>query len=344
MKLLMITRKIDSKDGLAGFTYNWIKKLAQHLDKLYVICLEKGDVSGLATNIEIYSLGKENGKNRFKEFLNFCKFATRIVPRVDGVFSHQNPEYGILIAPWCKIFDKKLIAWYVHKRVGLKLKILNFLVDHIVSVSKESFRLKSKKLILLHHGIDTDLFYFADKQAHNDLRLLSISRISATKQIDKMIDLVAKLKQEIDKKIILKIVGEPSLLEDVKYLAVLKQQVANLNLIDNVEFLGSKSNKEVPDLYQRSDVFLNFSQTGSIDKTVLEAMSCGTLVLVSNEAFKSVFRELNFNCYLAEGQNAKELLIKLLNNNSVDFRLKLRKYVVEHHDLNQLAKQIVDLY
>ena len=29
MKLLMITRKIDKDDGLAGFTYNWVKKLSK---------------------------------------------------------------------------------------------------------------------------------------------------------------------------------------------------------------------------------------------------------------------------------------------------------------------------
>ena len=344
MKLLMITRKIDSKDGLAGFTYNWVKKLAQNLDKLYVICLEKGDVSGLAANIEIYSLGKENGKNRFKEFFNFCKFATRLVPKVDGVFSHQNPEYGIFIAPWCKIFSKKLIAWYVHKRVGLKLKILNFLVDHVVSVSKESFRLQSKKLILLHHGIDTDLFSFVDKQEHNELRLLSISRISATKQIDKMLDLVVELKQKIDKKIILKIVGEPSLAEDVKYLDTLKQRVKHLDLIDNVEFLGSKSNNETPGLYQWADIFLNFSQTGSIDKTVLEAMSCGTLVLVSNEAFAPIFTKLNIDCYLNSDKSAVDLVIGLLNKNSKTLRLSLRNYVLHNHDLDHLARKIVNLY
>ena len=71
MKLLMITRKVDKDDGLAGFTYNWIKKLAGQVEFLYVMCLEKGNISGLPTNVEVYSLGKEKGKNRFKEFINF---------------------------------------------------------------------------------------------------------------------------------------------------------------------------------------------------------------------------------------------------------------------------------
>ena len=60
----MITRKIDRSDGLAGFTYNWVKKMSTHLDKLYVICLEKGDTSNLPENIRVHSLGKELGKGR----------------------------------------------------------------------------------------------------------------------------------------------------------------------------------------------------------------------------------------------------------------------------------------
>ena len=83
MKLLMITRKVDKDSGLAGFTYNWIKKLSKHLDKLYIICLEKGNISGLPDNIKIYSLGKEKGKNRWKEFWNFQKFAIKLLIKLD---------------------------------------------------------------------------------------------------------------------------------------------------------------------------------------------------------------------------------------------------------------------
>src|SRR3989339_146433 len=253
MKLLMITRKVDKDDGLAGFTYNWIKKLAGQVEFLYVMCLEKGNISGLPTNVEVYSLGKEKGKNRFKEFINFQILAIKLVPKVEGIFSHQNPEYGILIAPWAKIFGKKLIAWYVHKQVGTKLKTLNFLADKMISINKESFRLPSKKVIFLHHGIDTEIFSYKEKSNHDDLRLLSVSRISQTKQIDKMIDLVADLKNKLDKKVVLKIVGEASLEKDKFYLNELKDQAIKLGIADNIDFAGSVANDQTPALYQWAD-------------------------------------------------------------------------------------------
>lgn len=344
MRLLMITRKVDKDDGLAGFSYNWVKKLAGQLDFLYVMCLEKGNVSGLPDNVEVYSLGKENGKNRLKEFINFQKLAIKLLPKVDGVFSHQNPEYGILIAPWAKIFKKKLIAWYVHKRVGTKLKTLNFLADKMISINKESFRLPSKKVVFLHHGIDTEIFSYKEKSNHNDLRLLSVSRISQTKQIDKMIDLVYELKNKLDKKVVLKIVGEASLEKDKFYLNELKDQVIKLGLIDNIDFVGSVANYKTPALYQWADIFLNFSKTGSVDKTVLEAMSCGTLVLASNEAFEDILKNINVLFYIEDISHSANRIKKIIHIDSRDLRLALHKYVEKNHALSQLVKEIVKTF
>lgn len=343
MRLLMITRKVDKDDGLAGFSYNWIRKLASKVDFLYVMCLEKGNVSGLPDNVEVYSLGKENGKNRFKEFINFQKLAIKLLPKVDGVFSHQNPEYGILIAPWAKIFRKKLIAWYVHKQVGTKLKTLNFLADKMISINKESFRLPSKKIIFLHHGIDTEIFSYKEKSNHDDLRLLSVSRISATKQIDKMIDLVAELKNNLDKKVVLKIVGEASLEKDKFYLNELKDQAIKLGVIDNIDFAGSVANDKTPALYQWADIFFNFSKTGSVDKTVLEAMSCGTLVLVSNEAFN--FLASAFFIGADERYVDKILPLTKLDLSEQNTSGKnLRQIVINEHNLDDLIVKIIKLY
>ena len=116
MKLLMITRKVDKDDAQAGFTYGWVKKFGEKVDQLKVICLEKGNLEDLPENVEVFSLGKEKGKNRLKEFINFQRGALKFIRKVDGVFCHQNPEYTILIAPYAKIFRKKITTWYSHRR------------------------------------------------------------------------------------------------------------------------------------------------------------------------------------------------------------------------------------
>ena len=52
MKLLMYTRKIDSRDERVSFVTDWILELAKNLNKLIIICQETGDLSNLPDNIK----------------------------------------------------------------------------------------------------------------------------------------------------------------------------------------------------------------------------------------------------------------------------------------------------
>ena len=61
MTLLFITRKIDIKDSRAGFVSEWVIEFAKHLDKLIIVCQEKGDTSGLPDNVAVHSFGKNKG-------------------------------------------------------------------------------------------------------------------------------------------------------------------------------------------------------------------------------------------------------------------------------------------
>ncbi len=63
----MITRKVDQDDSLAGFTYDWVKKIGEQLEKLIVITWQKSDKAGLSENIELISLPE----NKIKKLLCF---------------------------------------------------------------------------------------------------------------------------------------------------------------------------------------------------------------------------------------------------------------------------------
>jgi glycosyltransferase involved in cell wall biosynthesis len=343
----MITRRVDRADARAGFAHSWVGYLALLVDELHVICLEKGDVSGLPKNCFIYSLGKEHGKNRWNEFLNFQKFARLLVPKVDGIFSHQNPEYGILIAPWAKWYHKRLIAWYTHKQVTLRLRLLSLLADTMVSASAESFRLPTKKLKVLHHGIDVDSYRYFSKQARSEKVILSVSRISPSKRVDLMILMLAALREGGMFNTRMVIAGDVVLDREKEYLLTLQKLVSEKKLERYVSFIGHVPHYQTVDLYSDADLFLNFSTTGSVDKAVLEAMSCGTPVLVTNEAFKDSLSGIEKNMYSADSdpvilaQRASHILQQ---GSSEEIRKRLREYVVQNHDIQALMKKIVALY
>lgn len=346
VKLLMITRKVDKNDALAGFAYNWVRKLGEQVDNLKVICLEKGDVSGLPNNIKVYSLGKEKGFGRWREFFNFQKLAFKLTPEVDGVFCHMNPEYTILIAPYAKLFRKKIIIWYTHKQITWKLRLASLLANKILTASKESFRINSPKTIVTGHGIDVEIFKPSKKQDEKDemFKILSLGRISPTKDYETLIKAIDILVngQNI-KKLRVNIIGAPGLSEQKTYFEALKKMAEAMNLKQYIHFLGSVSHKNTVEHYQNSDLFINLSHTGSVDKTILEAMACGCLAITSNEAF---FNILPLKFLINQNQPEKlaqkiKYIMDMPDQEKEEIGAKFREKIKQDHNLDLLVLKIV---
>lgn len=374
MKLLMITRKVDQDDALAGFTYNWIKKIAKKIDSLKVICLEKGNISGLPENVEIYSLNRDKYSRssrlirRLALYLNFQKLAWQLTPGVDGVFCHMNPEYTILIAPYAKLFKKELVSWYTHKAVTWRLKLMEKLADVVLTASPESFRLASKKVVVTGHGIDVEKFkplnvILSDSEESRSKRtgsfgfcpqddekeskiftVLSVGRISPTKDYETLIKAADILQDKLDFKI--KIIGSPGLFEQASYFFSLKEMVEKMNLRERVEFVGAVPHGEIVFYFKSADLFVNLSDTGSLDKAVLEAMASGTLVLTSNEAFNKILpSELMVKKNQPEILAQKILWVFNLNQDrKKELSGKLRQIVVESHNLDKLVEKIIEQF
>ena len=70
----------------------------------------------------------------------------------------MNPEYIVLGGLWWKLWRKKITLWYTHKSVNLKLRIATKLADKIFTASEKSFRLVSKKVNIMGHGINIEQF------------------------------------------------------------------------------------------------------------------------------------------------------------------------------------------
>ena len=75
MNVVMFTRKVDLKDSRAGVWHEWIKRIAERVDRLDVICLEKGRVE-LPSNAAVYSIG-EDETSRLVKIKNF-----KIIPNL----------------------------------------------------------------------------------------------------------------------------------------------------------------------------------------------------------------------------------------------------------------------
>ena len=334
--LLIITQKVDKNDQLLGFFIDWITRFARKFDKITVLCLEKGEFN-LPPNVNVLSLGKDRRAGKLKLLFNFYFLIFYLSNNYDAVFVHMNPIWVVLGAPWWRLTGKKIFFWYTSGGVTTKLKLAEKIADTIFTASPESFRLPSKKVIVTGHGIDTKLFQPSEKLKvkSEKLKILSVGRIASVKNYEVLID-AAKILKDNGFNFLVTMVGEAPLERDRIYEKSLKFKVKNLGLEDVFNFIGKVDHKNLPTYYQSYDLFVHLSRTGSLDKTLLEAMACGINVLSSNDASKSFLpQNLIFN-----DKNSEELANKITILKNLEPSSNLRKYVTQNHNLDNLINKI----
>ena len=333
-KLLIITQKVDREDQLLGFFVEWLKEFAKHYDHIIVFCLER-DNFDLPDNIRVISLGKDRKEPKFLWLWNFYANYWRLRREYDSVFVHMNPIWAVLGSTMWRIMHKKVVLWYTHKAVTLKLRIAEKVVSQIVTASPESFRIKSNKVLVVGHGIDTDLFCpdEAKKSSDGIIRILSVGRIAPIKGYETLIDAATILKNS-GVVFSVTVIGEPAVKDDINYLESLKLTIKSRGLTNAITFVGKVVNRNLPAYYQSHNIFVHMSQTGSLDKSILEAMACGTKVVSSNDASRVFLpKELTFSA-----NDGKDLAEKILVANKVNF--DGRQYVIDRHSLPRLISTL----
>ncbi|NMB48170.1 glycosyltransferase family 4 protein [Candidatus Kuenenbacteria bacterium] len=349
MRLLMLTRKVDSRDSRAGFVSDWLLQLSQNVNRLIVICQEQGDPGALPDNVKIYSLGKEKSYSKIRQFFRAQKLFLRLVRDCDGILAHQMPIYSLLVGPWSKLFHKKLVQWYAHGAIDWRLRLAACFVDEFITSSLDGFRLVTKKPVtVVGQGINIDKFQKLTSRpsVNDDYRLISVGRISPSKDYESMIKAVFDLREQGIDNVRLAIIGAPALAAGFDYFQKLQVLVVNMRLKNQVIFTGGLAPDEIVPYLQNADLFINLSDTGSLDKAVLEAMAAGCLVLTSNVAFRSLLPRELFTAKDEPEQLVRQIraLMSLSPDRQNEFRMMLKKEVAEHHNLKDLINKIIKLY
>lgn len=338
MKLIVIAQKIDLDDDNLSFFHGWAEKLSAKLEKLSIIALAGGRYD-LPESVEVFSLGKEKGFSKLRQLWRLQKFLLRRLPEADGIFVHMCPIYAIASFPLARIFRKKMVLWYTHKSVNWELKLASKLVSRILTASEESCRLKNrKKIMVTGHGINIDQFRPAVSLNKSPaFKIISAGRIVPSKDFQTLIEAVDILiNRDNLKDLQAEIIGTPVLDQEKQYLAGLEKSVREKKLAEYIRFLPGVPYARMPQYYQEADLLVNASQTGSIDKVVLEAMASGCLVLTCNESFFGILEDK----YLFEKKNASELAFKIKKLKEAGQDESLREIVLKRHNLDNLIDKI----
>lgn len=367
MKILILTQKIDKKDDVLGFMCGWIAEFAKHCEKVVAIALSAGDYE-LPSNVKVLSLGKERtsvSKNfifrfclapfkKIKYLFNFYRYIFRERNNYEAVFIHMNAEYAVLGGWVWRMLGKKIGLWYAHGYAPLSLKIAEKLVNIIFTSTKSGCRLKSGKINVIGQGIDIEKFsaksgpVFKEETNHRDFKIISIGRLSPSKDYETLIRAVEILK---NKGINLKaeIIGGPVVETDKKYFNELCRLLEDKNLKEEIKFIGPIANEAIVGFLQNADLFANMGQTGSLDKAIVEAMACQLPILTCNEALEEVLGEEKEKLMYPKKdfKSLAERIEFIFNLPPEQYRalgLNLRNMVKEKHSLKGFINKIMELY
>ena len=352
MNVLMLTPEVVP-ESQQGFIVTWINRLASKVDALYVVTLDDYNrETVLPQNVTVYHLGDR--KTKLTKYLYFSRIMFNLLRKraVDVVFCHMYVVFTFMVAPWVKPLRIPIVQWYAHGRVDFKLRLAHLIADKIVTSSKEGFRIKSNKVIITGQGIDTDMFKPAERRERSRDKhvILSVGRLSPVKDYETLIKAADILvnKKGMDNLEFIIAGGVPIPSQQAYYEKIVKL-AQELGLTARLKFVGIIPHTEIVSYYQACDLFVSASQTGSVDKTTLEAMACEKLPLVCNEAFQEILGDYSSTLMFRAKDPAaladKIIYISEMNGNKRKaLGRNMREIIKKEHSVQNLTEKLIEVF
>jgi glycosyltransferase involved in cell wall biosynthesis len=347
MNLLLFNLRLDASHTALGFTTVWTRALARRFKHVTVVTMEAGEID-VEPNVTVHSLGREHGRSEPRRLFAFYRIVGRALRErpVHAAFVHQAPLFAVMFAPIAKPRGIPVLLWYAHGAVSRTLRAAHLVADRCVSASASSFRIPSEKLEILGHGIDTDAFRPPDEIGEgHEQTLVSVGRLSAVKRLDELLEAIAILSRDHGREVRLQIVGGPLTEADERTAAALRERAHGLGIKGSVSFEGPVPFTDIAPWYRRGGIFVSLSETGSLDKAILEAIASGCLPVVRNDAFAELaarhgVEELVPGAGAAAVAVTLEHALALAPERRAELRRELREAVREEHGLESLIDAI----
>jgi D-inositol-3-phosphate glycosyltransferase len=215
------------------------------------------------------------------------------------------------------------------------------------------------KIAVVPAGVDTELFHPRDRaEVRRELGLpgldtpilLFVGRIERLKGLDTLLESVAVVSRTCSGKNlkVLIVGGGGQTEEENAELHRIVQLHRDLNLEDQVEFVGSKPQEMLPLYYSAADITIMPSHYESFGLVAVESMASGTPVIASNVGGLSFTVKDGETGFLVPEENhfalAEEVHTLLKNP---ELRLRMGEQAAQHalqYSWRNIAAQIADVY
>ncbi len=345
MNLLLFNLLMDADHPVLGHTTPLVNALARRCERVTVITMSTGRVE-VEPNVTVHSLGKERGYSEPRRLARFRRLTKRAVrqDRIDACFAHMAPMFTVLFSRTARRADIPILLWYAHANVSRTLRLAHARADRCVTSTAAGFRLDSDKIHFLGQGIDIDRFKPPGDHPQEP-GVVSVGRITPIKRIDEMLRAMAIMRDR-GQSVPLRLFGAPHTDADRLHWESLKAMTRDSGLNGEVVFEGPVPFHEVAAAYHCGSVFLNLSETGSIDKAILESMASGCIPISRNTAFQEIVRahglpELVPGPGPAAVADRIQAVLSRPEEERAQLAARLREIVAREHSLEQLADGVM---
>lgn len=277
-RLLVFCFAVDAGHPTLNFALGWYRSLLSHYDQIDIIAFDVGH-HDLPVAIRVHQL-KCPGDWRIGRLWRFWQLAARICRerRPLVVFSHMNTALTVAFWPLAILFRLRQVLWYAHAEITPLLRCAVACCERVLTSTPEGCRVSTGKLRCIGQGVDGTAFA-AQRCADPRTDAVTTGRIAGSKNLDLLIAAFIRAGHPSAR---LHVIGSPARREDEDLERSLRQQ---WSAEPRIVFHGFKPPAEIARIYRTCAVFINLSDTGSLDKANLEAAMSGLAVITSNRAF-----------------------------------------------------------
>jgi len=249
------------------------------------------------------------------------------------------------------------------KKINYKFKLEKNVLkkaDGIIAISRtlkenivKDLNIDSSKIKVIPNGVDTNLYSpsiecseIKKKYSPNyELLILCVGRVSMIKNQRALVKAVPEILKTFPNVNFL--FAGP--IDDKEYFQDISHFIDNHNLKKKVFFTGDSSNDDMLKYFSASDVFVLPSFIEGFSLSILEALSCGKPLIVSNiKPNLDLIEEKNVGFTIdpnLKGDIAEKVL-ELLENDAIrkKFGTNARKLALKKYDWSKIAKRTLEYY
>lgn len=353
--------------GMETYLMSQYRKLNKKYIQYDFVNLSKDDKMAFSEEIKnngskIYSVPKR----KYHPFLHYYEMMK--------ILFHNRKKYKYIVLNTCHLYyifplffakiiqipnriihshnsdDEIKISFFRKILININKILMHFSVTDYWACSEIAgkWMFKNRNFRVIHNAINVSDFVYNEsirQKVRTQLGLLKdefvighVGRFSYQKNHDFLIDVFNEVHRRLPEAVLI-LIGDA--VEDELYLNKAKQKVKELNLVENVRFLGIRN--DVPDLMQAMDCFLFPSRFEGLGIVIIEAQTAGLPCYVSSVIPNEV-KITNLVDFISLNESPENWAEKIIKNKNYKRKDASKEIIKAGYDINTEIKKMQKFY